>query len=1150
MNVQTHEELKAKIWEIANRLRGPYRPPQYRLVMLPMVVLRRLDCVLEPTRDAVLKEREALAAKGMPEAAMDRLLGKAADPSRKHPLYNTSPYTFARLLGDAENIAPNLVSYINGFSPTARDIFERFKFAEQIEKLDASNRLFTVVKAMTEVDLHPDRIDNLQMGYLFEHLVMRFNEQANEEAGDHFTPREVIRLMANLIYTGEADVHRPGIYRTIYDPACGTGGMLSESEKLILSQNARAQLALFGQEYNDEAWAICCADMLIKDEGTDRIVLGDTLGDGRTGDGFEDDHFHYLMANPPFGVEWKDQKDIVVREHEAMGFSGRFGAGLPAINDGSLLFLQHMISKMHPYQEGDEDQPGSKIAIVFNGSPLFSGDAGSGPSNIRRWIIENDWLDAIVALPDQLFYNTGIFTYVWLVTNRKPPERRDKVQLIDGTRFFRKMKKSLNNKRNEIAEEQIRHLTRVYGACEDGETAEVAINGETESRVVSRIFENREFGFLKVAVERPLRMNFEATPERIAKLDGQRAFANLATSKKRKDAAMAEGEIAEGRKRQDAIRAVLATLEGNGRYVDREAFGADLTKTAKRVGLKIPGPIRKAIFAALGERDPDAGICRDGKGRPEPDSELRDTENIPLPSGTALPPADGLRAGQAQRPAGRRLPGPHRNLHRPRGAAPCARCLGGLRQDQGRLRNPDQPALLRLQAAAPARRDRGGHHQTGRGDRRTVEGDGGVTVLALPPRWSSKRLKHLATYNDEVLTASTNYEYEIDYVEISGVSLFRGIEEIERVTFGQAPARARRKVRSGDILISTVRTYLRAIAVVHDASPDLIASTGFCVVRPNNDVDSGFLGWIAKSEPFVSEVVARSVGVSYPAINASDLVTIGVPLPPLDTQRRIARFLDEKTARIDGLIEKKRALLDRLAEKRQALITRAVTKGLNPDAPMKSSGIDWLGDVPEHWATGIIRRFATMKTGHTPSRAHPEYWDDCRISWFTLTDVWQLRDGTRWYLGETAEKISEIGLANSAAELLPTGTVVFSRTASVGYSGIMPRPMATTQDFWNWVCGPRLIPEYLLLLFRSMTQKFDESTSGSTHKTVYQGIAAGLRICVAPIDEQKAIASFVFERSAEIDALAKQVRCSMECLCEYRSALITAAVTGRLTELQ
>ena len=640
MNVNTHEELKGKIWEIANRLRGPYRPPQYRLVMLPLVVLRRLDCALMPTKDAVLKQHAKLLAKDTPEKAMHRLLGKAADPSRKDPLYNTSPYTFAKLIGDSENIATNLVSYIQGFSPTARDIFERFKFGLQIEKLDNANRLFTIVKEVAAIDLHPDRIDNLQMGYLFEYLVMRFNEQANEEAGDHFTPREVIRLMANLIYTGEQDVYKPGIYRTIYDPTCGTGGMLSESEKFILGQNAQANLALYGQEYNDESWAICCSDMLIKDEDTSSIVPGDTLGDGKTRDGFEGKRFHYMLANPPFGVEWKDQKTVVEREHKTLGFAGRFGAGLPAINDGSLLFLQHMIAKMHPYVADDADKPGSKIAIVFNGSPLFSGDAGSGPSNIRRWIIENDWLDAIVALPDQLFYNTGIYTYVWLVSNRKPAERRGKVQLIDGTRYFCKMKKSLNNKRNEISDEQIEAITRLYGNHRDGESAEVVTDhktGSAETRVVSRIFENREFGFLKVTVERPLRMNFEASAERIALLDEQTAFAGMASSKKSKDAKIIKQEIAEGAAQQVAIRKLLGTLFGKGCYMDRDAFKTDLAKAAKKAGIKIPTPIKKAIFAALGERDPVAEICRDSNGEPEADSELRDTENIPLPEGTALP---------------------------------------------------------------------------------------------------------------------------------------------------------------------------------------------------------------------------------------------------------------------------------------------------------------------------------------------------------------------------------------------------------------------------------------------------------------------------------------------------------------------------------
>lgn len=637
MLTDRHKLIAGKIWEIANRLRGPYRPPQYRLVMLPLVVLRRLDCVLEPAKEAVLAEHKRLITAGTPENAIPRMLTRIVDKNRKQPLYNTSAFTFAKLLGDSDNIAPNLVAYINGFSDTAREIFAKFKFGEQIEKLDASNRLFNIIKAMSEVDLHPNTIDNLEMGYVFEHLVMKFNEQANEEAGDHFTPREVIRLMTQLVYTGEEDVYRQGVYREIYDPACGTGGMLSVSEETIRAGNKSALLGLYGQEYNDESWAICCSDMLIKDEETGNIKLGDTLGDGKTFDQHPDKKFHYMLANPPFGVEWKDQQKVVTKEHETSGFSGRFGAGVPAINDGSLLFLQHMISKMHPFDAGNENEPGSKIAIVFNGSPLFSGDAGSGPSNIRRWIIENDWLDAIVAMPDQLFYNTGIFTYVWLVTNRKVEERRGKVQLIDGTRFFAKMKKSLNNKRNELSDNHIRRLVEIYGNFQDGEKARVMLDGTEEERVVSRIFENREFGFLKVTVERPLKLNFEATPERIARLDEQSAFAALAQSKKRKDAKAVAAEEEEGRKEQETIRALLATLAPKGRYLNRDKFEEDLDAAAKRRGMKLLGPIKKAIFAALGDRDPKADICTDSKGRAEPDSELRDTENIPLPPGTALP---------------------------------------------------------------------------------------------------------------------------------------------------------------------------------------------------------------------------------------------------------------------------------------------------------------------------------------------------------------------------------------------------------------------------------------------------------------------------------------------------------------------------------
>ncbi|MGC9369291.1 MAG: N-6 DNA methylase [Paracoccaceae bacterium] len=619
VNVQQHKKLTDDIWEIAKRLRGPYRPPQYRLVMLPMVVLRRLDCVLEDSIDRVHDEYVRLKAAGTNEKAMEKMLARVADPKRKQPLYNTSKYTFARLTADAESIAPNLVAYINGFSPTAREIFEKFNFAEQIQKLDDSNRLFNIVQQMATVPLHPDLVDNLQMGYLFEHLVMKFNEQANEEAGDHFTPREVIELMANLIYTGEQDVYKPGIFRTIYDPTCGTGGMLSVSEQHIRAGNKAANLALHGQEYNDESWAICCSDMLIKDEETDNIILGDTLGDGKTGDGFEGHQFHYMLANPPFGVDWKDQKKVVEKEHKTLGFNGRFGAGTPDIDDGSLLFLQHMISKMHPSPDDPENPgDGSKIAVVFNGSPLFSGSAGGGPSSIRRWIIENDWLDAIIGLPDQLFYNTGIYTYVWMVTNRKPPERRGKVQLIDGTLFAERMDKSLNNKRHRITDDQIADLTRIYGNYRDGEQAEVVVNkktGEKETRTVSRIFKNHEFGFLRIVVERPLRMNFQTTPERIARLD----------------------QLDPDKHPVADMRAVVEAMDADRLYMDLAEFDADVVAAAADLDIKLGKPVRKTLWMTIGDKDQRAEKCIWVGDRPEPDPELRDTENVPLPDWTQLP---------------------------------------------------------------------------------------------------------------------------------------------------------------------------------------------------------------------------------------------------------------------------------------------------------------------------------------------------------------------------------------------------------------------------------------------------------------------------------------------------------------------------------
>jgi len=656
-----HQNLVSFIWNIANKLRGPYRPPQYRRVMLPLIVLRRFDLVLAENKQKVLDEKKRLEDKGIAGPALEKALSRIATTTGlKQELFNTSGFTFEKLLGDAPNIAGNLIAYIQGFSPRARDIFDKFEFEAEIAKLDEANRLFLIIKEFcsAEINLSPKAIGNLQMGYLFEELVRKFNEQANEEAGDHFTPREVIRLMVQLVFTGEADfgIYDKGIYRSVYDPTAGTGGMLSEAEKFILGdgeqqgQNPDANIELFGQEYNPESYAICCSDLLIKDEPINNLIYGDTLGIKDTknkANGFvpQDGHpgrkFHYMLANPPFGVEWKPEEEYVREEYSTHGFYGRFGAGLPRINDGSLLFLQHMISKMHPQPQLVDGEnvggDGSKIAIVFNGSPLFTGDAGSGESNIRRWIIENDLLDAVIALPDQMFYNTGIYTYVWIVTNKKPVYRQGKVQLIDGTLHFKKMDKSLGNKRNELSDDHIRELVRLYAEHNHDAESEVLVKGKSERRACSKLFDNREFGFLKITVERPLRLNFKVSPDRIAKLDDQSAFVNLASSKKRKDDVAYRAEVAAGQETQIAIKAALQGMAGEMLYRNRPAFEVALESVLNSAAIKVGAPVKKAILASLSERDPKADICLDAKGNHEPDVELRDTETVALPEDIALP---------------------------------------------------------------------------------------------------------------------------------------------------------------------------------------------------------------------------------------------------------------------------------------------------------------------------------------------------------------------------------------------------------------------------------------------------------------------------------------------------------------------------------
>ena len=627
-----HSQIVSFIWGVADLIRDTFKRGKYQDVILPMTVLRRLECVLAPTKPKVLQRYEELKGK---MADLDGQLRRASGLA----FYTTSPYDFERLVADPPNLAANLRSYIVRFSPNMREVLDAFRFGNTISMLEEGRLLFSVVQRFKDVDLHPDTIDNATMGTIFEELIRKFNEALNENPGEHFTPRDVVHLMVDLMLAGDGDhIARAGAVHDIYDPCCGSGGMLMIAKEHISGgrlENGRviqpaindsAEIHLFGQETNPETWAVSKSDLYIKDptgRDADNIKLGSVLSND-----YHRRKFDYLITNPPYGKRWTTDKREVQAEH-GRGSAGRFGPGLPRISDGQLLFLLHMVSRMR--EPGDGPGPGgSRVAIIMNGSPLFSGDAAGGESEIRRHVLENDLLEALIALPEQLFYNTGIATYVWLLTNRKRPERRGLVQLVDATSFWTQMKQSLGDKRREIPVDRADEILRVLADCRDGETTMVARGGNDEETTVSRVVPITRFGFRKITVERPLRLNFQATPDRIARLEEQTAFRKLAGSRKRGKA----GEEArqEGGDLQEAIREMLGGMPETV-YKDRNEFLSELSKAAKTADIKLRAPIRTAVVAALSERDETAEICRDRDGRPEPDPKLRDYERIHLPDG-------------------------------------------------------------------------------------------------------------------------------------------------------------------------------------------------------------------------------------------------------------------------------------------------------------------------------------------------------------------------------------------------------------------------------------------------------------------------------------------------------------------------------------
>ncbi len=596
MQSQDIKSLSSFVWSIAEILRGDFKQSEYGKIILPFVVLRRLDCILELSKSRVLSIASSLP-ENMDEEAKDTILFETAGPNFQ--VYNLSQFTFTSLRGqDSKDIHRNLIDYITKFSSNVRDIFlEKFLFTDQLKRLNEADLLYLIFEKFAQIDLHPEKLSNVEMGYLFEELIRRFSEISNETAGEHYTPREVIRLIVSLLLVNDKDaLTGTGVIRQVYDPAAGTGGMLSIAEMEMKKLNSRIRVELFGQELNPESFAICKSDMLVTDHNPENIAYGNTL----TQDAHKTKKFHYILSNPPYGVEWKKYKDPIKEEAKELGMSGRFGAGLPRISDGQLLFLQHMISKMR------DDESGSRIGIVMNGSPLFTGGAGSGESEIRRWVFENDWVEAIIALPTDLFYNTNIQTFVWLLTNRKSQERKSKVQLIDASseRFWRSMRKSLGDKRREIPQEATDEITMIYSLFQ---------NQSSELKEFTRIFDTNEFGYREIRVERPLKLSFEISEEKFLSIKQSKLFQKCSEEEKLK-----------------IEHVLMHQLPRNKKWMDRNDFLKIIEYEFAQSQIKLKSNLRKIILTSFSERNVEAAICKDSQGFLEADPDLRDHELVPF----------------------------------------------------------------------------------------------------------------------------------------------------------------------------------------------------------------------------------------------------------------------------------------------------------------------------------------------------------------------------------------------------------------------------------------------------------------------------------------------------------------------------------------
>lgn len=935
-----HSEVVSFIWGVADLIRDSFKRGRYQDVILPFTVLRRIDSVLAPTKQKVIDAYNKYKGK---LDNLDPQLCKASG----FAFYNTSKYTFKTLLDDAPHLAANLRAYVNGFSKNMADVIEKFDFPNTIALLDNAGLLFKVMQRFAEADLSPAALSNHEMGYVFEELIRKFNEALDENPGEHFTPREVIRLMATLLTEHDRQELQKGkVIRTVYDPCCGSGGMLTIAKDRILQINPEADVHLFGQEVNPATYAVSKSDLYIKSaDGRDaeNIAFGSVLSK----DGHADRTFDYLLANPPYGKDWNLDSEFV-RGEAARASNNRFAAGLPSISDGQLLFLQHMLARMHAPLAGV-----SRVSIIMNGSPLFTGDAGSGPSQIRRWILEEDYLEALIALPQQLFYNTGISTYVWVLSNNKPAARKGKVLLIDASEAWLPRRKSLGEKRRDIpdgverTENYIPHVVELFQKFADATVTIPTGNPEDNKELRAKVFPTTTFGYRKVTVERPLRLNFQASPERLARVEEAKSFQNLAVSRK-KDAGERAAEEAEGAKQQEAIRKLLKKLPEK-LFKDRPDFLKSLDDAIKVAGLRVSAPVRRAIIDALSERDETAAICRDEDGNAEPDTDLRDTENVPLGEEVQafferevkphVPDAWVNEAVRDEKDGNIGVVGYEINFNRYFYRYQPPRALEAIKAE---IRHGEVQVLRQLMGVTggvcpPLDLAEGPHWKPYPG----YQPANVNWISTLPEGWKTPKVKHLIrsplAYG---VLKPDKYEGDdaVPVVRILDVEEGKvARDQLERISPQQSSEFRRTLLQAGDVVVSVVGTIGRCFIVPHELSGANL-SRALARVQLRSEARARFFVYYIQSAYFQSLAEMIPAGTAQKVLNLSDLGEFAVPLPSnLDEQDRIASFLDRETAKIDALIRDVRIPTDApprsligshvalLQEYRMALISATVT---------------------------------------------------------------------------------------------------------------------------------------------------------------------------------------------------------------------------------